>query len=69
MGFQVLWDQLLAAAAYFFESEENDASEVGQGLVEYALILILVGVIVMGMLVVLGPMIGNMFSNIVSNFG
>lgn len=37
----------------------------GQGLVEYALILILVAVAVLVILALLGPAIGNMFSNII----
>ena len=40
-------------------------TEKGQGLVEYALILILVAMVVMVMLLMFGPAIGNMFSNIV----
>ncbi len=39
----------------------------GQGLVEYALILVLVALIVIVILWILGPAIGNTFSNIVSN--
>lgn len=38
----------------------------GQGLVEYALILVLVAVVVILILALLGPAIGNVFSNIVS---
>lgn len=37
----------------------------GQGLVEYALILVLVAVVVIVVLAILGPTIGNVFSNIV----
>jgi len=40
--------------------------EKGQGLVEYALILVLVAVVVIVILALLGPAIGNVFSNIVS---
>jgi pilus assembly protein Flp/PilA len=40
--------------------------EVGQGLVEYALILILVAVVVVVIAAVLGPGIGNIYSNLVS---
>lgn len=36
----------------------------GQGLVEYALILVLVAVVVIVILALLGPAIGNVFSNI-----
>ena len=41
--------------------------EKGQGLVEYALILVLVAVVVIVILALLGPAIGNIFSNIVNN--
>lgn len=39
--------------------------EQGQGLVEYALILVLVAVVVIVVLALLGPAVGNMFSNLV----
>ena len=38
--------------------------EKGQGLVEYALILVLVVIVVFAALMILGPMIGNVFSNL-----
>ncbi len=41
--------------------------ERGQGLVEYALILVLVAVVVIAVLLILGPIIGNVFSTINSN--
>jgi pilus assembly protein Flp/PilA len=41
--------------------------ERGQGLVEYALILVLVAVVVIVILALLGPAIGNIFSNIVKH--
>lgn len=37
----------------------------GQGLVEYALILVFVTVVVIVVLAILGPAIGNAFSNII----
>ena len=40
-------------------------NEEGQGLVEYALILVLVAVVVIVVLAVLGPTIGNIFSNVI----
>jgi len=40
--------------------------EEGQGLVEYALILVLVAIIVIAILAILGPQIGNVFSRITS---
>lgn len=39
--------------------------EEGQGLVEYALILILVSVVVIVILMIFGPTIGNVFSDVV----
>ena len=41
-------------------------NEKGQGLVEYALILILVAVVVLVILTLLGPAIGNTFSNVIT---
>ncbi len=41
--------------------------EEGQGLVEYALILVLVAVVVIVILALLGPAIGNIFSNIINS--
>jgi len=40
--------------------------EKGQGLVEYALILVLVAIVVIVILAILGPTIGNIFSNVVN---
>ncbi|MBI3162236.1 MAG: Flp family type IVb pilin [Chloroflexi bacterium] len=42
-------------------------SEKGQGLVEYALILVLVAIVVIAALMLLGPMIGNTFSAVNSS--
>lgn len=38
--------------------------EKGQGLVEYALILVLVAIVVIAVMMLLGPLIGNVFSAI-----
>jgi len=43
--------------------------EKGQGLVEYALILVLVAIVVIAALMILGPIIGNVFSTINSSLG
>ncbi len=40
----------------------------GQGLVEYALVLVLVAVVVIAILSVLGPQVGNVFSQIMDTF-
>ena len=42
-------------------------NEKGQGLVEYALILVLVAIVVIVIVSLLGGSIGNVFRNIVSN--
>jgi len=39
--------------------------EVGQGVTEYALLLLLVTIILLGVLLLLGPVIGNVFSTII----
>ncbi len=41
--------------------------EEGQGLTEYALILVLVSIVAIAILALLGPAIGNIFSNIYAN--
>jgi pilus assembly protein Flp/PilA len=41
--------------------------EKGQGLVEYALILVLVAIVVIAALMILGPIIGGVFSQINSS--
>ena len=43
--------------------------EEGQGLVEYALILVLVAVAVIGLLTVLGTSVGDIFSDISGQLG
>ena len=40
------------------------SKEKGQGLVEYALILVLVAIVVIAALMILGPIIGNVFSKL-----
>ena len=44
-------------------------NEEGQGLVEYALILVLVAILVIAILTVLGGQIGNVFSRVTSGLG
>jgi pilus assembly protein Flp/PilA len=39
--------------------------EKGQGLVEYSMILIMVAMVVIVVLALLGPAIGNAFSNVI----
>ena len=42
-------------------------SEQGQGIVEYALLLVMVTIIVIVILAMLGPAIGNVFSTLYTN--
>ncbi len=42
-------------------------SQKGQGLVEYALLILLVGIAVIVLLALFGTAVGNMFSNVISN--
>ncbi len=41
-------------------------SEEGQGMLEYSLVLALVAIIIIVVLALLGPAIGNLFSNVVT---
>ena len=43
--------------------------EEGQGMVEYALILVLIAVVVIVILTVVGKQVNNVFSNISSGLG
>jgi len=45
------------------------SQESGQGLVEYALILVLVAIVVIAILAILGPQIGNIFSQVTNGLG
>ena len=40
----------------------------GQGLAEYALIILLVGLIVVVLVTLFGQAVGNLFSNVIANF-
>jgi pilus assembly protein Flp/PilA len=40
--------------------------ELGQGLVEYALIMMLVAIVVIVILALLGPAVGNMFRSVMN---
>ena len=43
--------------------------EEGQGLVEYAMILVLVAIVVIAILALLGPQIANIFSQVTNGLG
>ncbi len=40
--------------------------EIGQGLIEYALIIVLVSIVVIAVLALLGPSISNIFQQIIN---
>jgi pilus assembly protein Flp/PilA len=50
-------------------SRPGRASQRGQGMVEYALILVLVSIVVIVILLTMGNQIQNVFSNIVAALG
>ena len=60
--------QNLHELSKYFTKGENTMllapKEKGQGLVEYALILVLVAIVVIAVLMLLGPIIGGVFSTI-----
>lgn len=45
------------------------AAEKGQGLVEYALILVLVAIVVIAVLLTLGPVVGEVYSEVAGALG
>lgn len=47
----------------------NRSEEQGQGLVEYALILVLVAIVVIAVLQLVGPAVGNVFSRVTTALG
>jgi pilus assembly protein Flp/PilA len=46
---------------------ESHLAKTGQSLLEYALIIILVAIVVLIILYLFGPALGNMYSNIIQN--
>jgi pilus assembly protein Flp/PilA len=61
------------AGKLVFDREQEDSEmnnfykEGGQGLVEYALIMLLVAMAVIVILALLGPYIGNLYSSVIQN--
>lgn len=48
--------------AFWLNNGNHQEQEEGQGLVEYALVLLLVAIVVIAILTLLGPQIGSLFS-------
>ena len=61
LSYCILWVYTLLAGQFAAKLP----AQKGQGLVEYALVLVLVAVVVIAILTLLGPQIGNVFSRIV----
>ena len=59
----------VAAAAETEALVDTRRGERGQGMVEYAFILVLVAMVVLVSVVVLGKQTGNLYSNIASGLG
>jgi pilus assembly protein Flp/PilA len=53
--------------APFRKRDLSPSRETGQGQAEYALLLVMVAMVVLAMLTVLGPRIGNAFSRVTSD--
>jgi pilus assembly protein Flp/PilA len=53
----------------YVRSQRFGRSQLGQGMVEYALILVLVSVVVIVILLTMGNQILNVFSNVVAALG
>ena len=63
MLWQLVAGWLRYAKVYF--NLQSDEMDVGQGLVEYAMILVMVSVVMVVLLSVMGPSIQNIFRNII----
>ena len=42
--------------------------EEGQGLVEYALILLFIAIVVVAIMLIFGPSVGNLYSTVMNNW-
>jgi len=65
MLWQLVAGWLTYAKIYF--NRQSNKLEVGQGLVEYAMLLVMVSVVMVTLLAVMGPQIQNIFRNIIVN--
>jgi pilus assembly protein Flp/PilA len=52
------------AAGFVHVSHRRDDDERGQGMVEYALVLVLIAMVVIVVLQVVGQQVNNVFSNV-----
>jgi pilus assembly protein Flp/PilA len=63
-----LYYKALLVVVFILEAFMFPTTPHGQGLVEYALVILLVGILVIVMLAIFGSGVGNMFSNVIANF-
>lgn len=62
----MVWQSILQWARDATRAARSRSNVEGQGLVEYALILVFVAVVIVLILTILGPGISNIYSNIVA---
>ncbi len=55
---------MLKALNFLRDWWQSQEGEEGQGLVEYGMVIFLVAIAVVGILILLGPQIGSMFSGV-----
>jgi pilus assembly protein Flp/PilA len=58
LGISILYSGIISM-------KDHRSKEEGQGIVEYALILVLVSIVVLFVLTITGPALGNIFSTII----
>ncbi len=52
---------------FFYRKLRDGSFDSGQGLVEYAMLLILVAVIMVALILILGPGLSNIYGNILNS--
>jgi pilus assembly protein Flp/PilA len=64
-----LWMSTVYLRATEFVARQFERDEEGQGMVEYALILVLIAIVVIVILTTVGKRVNNVFSNISEGLG
>jgi pilus assembly protein Flp/PilA len=67
MWIQRLSEALHATIIWLRAQATRQSLERGQGLVEYGLLFVLVVIIVIVLVSILGPWVGNIYSNVINN--
>lgn len=63
----MIWQALISFFTISSHYLSVDDADDGQGLVEYALLLALISVAMIALMTILGPSIGNIYSNIMAS--